>query len=160
VQVVDRFGSLIESEITDFETIVTAGDRYFFVPATQIGAVASFEASSVNADNFVREVEQEKLHIILRGRQVQVGDDLGYDGSLTIRLRSVVTSRRDREFFEYLSTADAPNTYIKSPFGDVFLAKIGVISTVRVPGVGTTDMVDLTVPYSQVFEDVVVTRTV
>lgn len=160
VQVADRFGSLIESEITDFETIVTSGDRYFFVPATPIGAVASFEASSVNADNFIREVEQEKLHIILRGRQVQVGDDLGYEGSLTIRLRSVTTSRRDREFFEYLSTADAPNTYIKSPFGDVFLAKIGVISTNRVPGVGTTDMVDLTVPYSQVFEDVVVTRTV
>lgn len=160
VQVVDRFGALIESDIDDFETIVTAGDRYYFVPATPIGAVASFEASSVNADNFIREVEQEKLHIIQRGRQIQVGDDLGYEGSLTIRLRSVTTSRRDREFFEYLSTADAPNTYIKSPFGDVFLAKIGVISTVRVPGVGTTDMVDLTVPYSQAFEDVVVTRTV
>ncbi len=160
VQVVDRFGSLIESDIDDFETIVTAGDRYYFVPATPIGAVASFEASSVNADNFVREVEQEKLHVIQRGRQIQVGDDLGYEGSLTIRLRSVLTSRRDREFFEYLSTADAPNTYIKSPFGDVFLTKIGVISTVRVPGVGTTDMVDLTVPYSQAFEDVVVTRTV
>jgi hypothetical protein len=160
VQVVDRFGSLIESEIDDFETIVTAGDRYYFVPATPIGAVASFEASSVNADNFIREVEQEKLHIIDRGRQVQVGEDMGYDGSLTIRLRSVTTSRRDREFFEYLSTADAPNTYIKSPFGDVFLSKIGPVSTVRVPGVGTTDMVDLTVPYSQVFEDVVVTRTI
>ena len=161
VQMVDRFGSLIESVIgSGFETINTAGDRYFFVPEIPIGSVASFEASSVNADNFLREVEQEKIHVIDRGRQVQVGDDLGYDGALTIRLRSVTTSRRDREWFEYLSTADAPNTYIKSPFGDVLLVKIGQISTVRMPGVGTTDMVDLTVPYSQVFTNVPVTRTV
>ncbi len=160
VQMVDRFGSLIESDITSYQTITTTGDRYFFVPETPIGAVASFEASSVNADNFLREVEQEKIHIIDRGRQVQVGDDLGYDGALTVRLRSVLTSRRDREFFEYLSTQDAPNTYLKSPFGDVLLVKIGQISTVRIPGVGTTDMVDLTIPYSQVFTDVPVTRTI
>lgn len=158
VQLADRFGSLIESNISSFQTINTVGDRYFFVPATPIGAVASFEASSVTADSFVREIEQTKLHIILRGRQVQVGDDLGYDGSLSIHLRNVVTSRRDREFFEYLSTADAPNTYIKSPFGDVICVKIGNVSANRIPGVGTVDMVDLNVPYSQVLVDVPVTR--
>ena len=158
VQLADRFGSLIESDISSFQTINTVGDRYFFVPQTPIGAIASFEASSVTADNFTREVEQTKLHVILRGRQVQVGDDLGYDGSLTIHLRNVTTSRRDREFFEYLSTQDAPNTYIKSPFGDVLCVKIGNIATTRIPGVGTVDMVDLTVPYSQVLIDAPITR--
>lgn len=160
VQLVDRFGSLLESNISSFQTIQTGGDRYFFVPEVPIGAIASFQASSVNADSFVREVEQAKLRIMLRGRQVQVGDDLGYDGSLTIRLRSVETSRRDREFFEFLSTADAPNTFIKSPFGDVVCVKIGQVSTNRIAGVGPTDMVDLSVPYSQVLTEAPITRAV
>lgn len=158
VQLVDRFGSLLESNISSFQTIQTGGNRYFFVPEVPIGAVASFEATSVNADNFVREVEQAKLRIMLRGRQVQVGDDLGYDGSLTIRLRSIETARRDREFFEFLSTADAPNTFVKSPFGDVICVKIGQVSSNRIAGVGTTDMVDMSVPYSQVLTDAPITR--
>lgn len=159
VQMVDRFGSLIESPLTGHSTITVEGDRYYFVPEIPVGAIASFEAKYVTADSFTREVEQETIHIIQRGRQVQVGDDLGYVGSFTIQLRDPASARLDREFIEYLSTPDSGNVYIRSPFGDVLYVSIGNVSTQRLAGVGTSDLADLTVPYSVVFGEVPVTRT-
>lgn len=151
VQIADRFGSLIESNISSFSTITQVGDRYFFIPEAPIGTIASFEAVGVTADGFTKEVEQETIHVIGRGRQVQIGDDLGYTGSLTIKLRGTTTARLEREFFEFLSGDDSGNVYIKSPFGDVLLVAFGNISTQRIPGASTTDMVDITVPYAEVF---------
>lgn len=159
VQMVDRFGSLIESPLEDWDTITVEGDRYYFVPEIPIGSIASFEAKYVTADSFTREVEQETIHIIQRGRQVQVGDDLGYTGSFSIQLRDPASARLDREFIEYLSTPNSGNVYIRSPFGDVLYVSIGNVSTQRLAGVGTSDLADLTVPYSVVFGEVPVTRT-
>lgn len=158
VQLVDRFGSLIESDISSFQTVNQLGDRYYFVPEVPIGLVASFEAANVTGDAFVREVEQETLHVIGRGRQVQIGDDLGYAGTLTIKLRNPSSARSDREFFEHLSSDDTGNVYIKSPFGDVLFVALGNISVNRVPGSGSADIVDLSVPYSEVFTAVTITR--
>lgn len=159
VQVADRFGSLVESNITAHSTTTQAGDRYFFVPKIPIGTIASFEASSVTGDSFIREIEQETLHVIQRGRQVQIGDDLGYSGSFSVKLRNPASARFDREFFEYMSGPNSSNVYVKSPFGDVILISIGSVSAQRLAGVGLTDMADLTVPYVEVFDDEQVTRS-
>lgn len=159
-QVVNRFSSLIESDLVAGTAVTQVGDRYYFVPEIPVGSIASFEAGSVNTDDFTAEVEQETLHIIGRGRQVQVGDDLGYSGSLTIRLRNPATARQDREFFELLSSPDVGNVYMKSPFGDVLYIRVGNIASSRQAGMGTTDMTDITVPYLEVFEEAQITRTV
>lgn len=159
VQLVDRFGSLIESDITAFSSITVVGNRYYFVPEIPIGVIASFEAAFVTADSFLKEVEQETLHVIGRGRQVQIGDDLGYTGTLSIKLRNPSSARADREFIEYLSSDDTGNVYIRSPFGDVLYVAFGNVSTSRIAGTGTSDLVDLNVPYSEVFAEAPITRT-
>lgn len=158
VQLVDRFGSLIESDITSFQSAQLTGDRYFFVPEVPIGSIASFEAANVTSDSFTHETERETLHVIGRGRQVQLGDDLGYSGSLTIRLINTATARRDREFFERLASSDTGNVYLKSPFGDVLYVAFGDPSFSRRPGSGTSDLGDLTITYVEVFGDVPITR--
>lgn len=160
VQLVDRFGSLIESNITSFTTINYIGERYYFVPEVPIGTIAAFEAAYITADGFTHEVEQETIHVKGRGRQMQVGDDLGYIGTLTVKLRNPATARRDREFFEFLSSDDAGNVWMRSPFGDVLYVAFGNVQVSRVPGVGTSDLCDLSVPYAVVFSDLRVTRTV
>lgn len=160
VQLVDRFGSLVESEITSFETATLTGDRYFIVPEVPIGAIASFEASNVVADSFAPETERETLHVVGRGRQVQIGDDLGYSGSLSIQLRNPATARRDREFIEAIASSDTGNVYLKSPFGDVLYVSFGDPSFNRRPGSGTSDLGDLSVSYVEVFGDEPITRTV
>jgi hypothetical protein len=159
-QMVNRFSSLIESNLVAGTAVTQTGNRYFFVPEIPVGSIASFEASSVNTDDFTDEVEQETLHVIGRGRQVQVGDDLGYSGSLTIRLRNPTTARQDREFFELLSSPNVGNVFMKSPFGDVLYIRLGNISSSRQAGMGTTDMADITVPYLEVFQEAQITRTV
>jgi hypothetical protein len=158
VQLADRFGSMIESDIVSMSTITLVGDRYYFVPEVPIGSIASFEAANVTADGFAKEVEQAVIHVKGRGRQVQIGDDLGYIGSLTIKLRNPATARRDREFFEFLSSDDAGNVYIRSPFGDVLYVAFGNIPTTRIAGTGLGDMADITVPYMVVFGTLPVTR--
>lgn len=159
VQVADRFGSLLESDITSYESVTSPGDRYYFVPENPIGSIASFEASNVVGDSFTREVEQNTLHVLSRGRQVQVGDDLGYTGTLTIHLRNPDTARSDREFIEYLSGSTAGNVYIRSPFGDVLYISFGNVGFSRMAGVGGgADLGDLTVPYTTVIQEVPLKR--
>lgn len=159
VQMADRFGSIIESDITSWTTVKITSDRFYFVPEVAVGTIASFQASDVTGDQFTREVEQETLHVVNRGRQVQIGDDLGYVGSLVLKLRNPATARLNREFLEAIS-AEYNRVYVKSPFGDVILMALGNIQTSRQAGYGSGDIADLTVPYSQIIEDEKITRVV
>lgn len=158
VQLVDRNGSLVESSISSPATVTITGDRFYFVPAIPIGSIASFEASSVAEDSFAREIERETLHVSGRGRQVQVGDDLGYAGSFTLRLRNPATARSDREFIELLCAEGTGRVYIRSPFGDVIHANFGNPQFARMAGVGGGDLGDLTVPYVEIYDEVPVRR--
>jgi hypothetical protein len=149
VQLAERFGSILESNITAYTTVTMVSDRYFFVPETPVGSIASFEAADIVGDGFTRDVEQETVHVKGRGKQMQIGDDLGYVGSLQIHLRNPATARMNREFLERLSYMNN-SVWIKSPFGDVILVGLGVIQTTRLAGFGSGDIVDLTVPYTEV----------
>lgn len=160
VQLADRFGSLIESNITSTFAVTLVGERYFFVPAVPVGTIASFEATGVTGDDFTRDIEQETLHVIGRGRQVQIGDDLGYSGTLTIKLRNAATVRRDREFFELISST-YNKVYIKSPFGDVVLIALGPVQTGRQAGYGGyADFSDLSLPYTEIIDEELTVRQV
>jgi hypothetical protein len=159
VQVAERFGSLLESNITSWETVNVGGDRYYFVPKDfSIGTIASFEAAGVTSDGFQMEIERETLHVKGRGRQVQVGDNLGYSGTLGIHLRNPDTVRQDRQFFEYVAQLGT-QLYIKSPFGDVVLCSIDTPQVSRIGGVGPTDMVDMTIQYVQIYDDEEIIRS-
>jgi hypothetical protein len=158
VQVADRFGSLLESDLGTPDTVISPGDRYYFVPEVPVGTIASFEASFVTGDSFTLDIEQATLHVLGRGRQVQVGDDLGYSGTLIIKLRNPEAARGDREFLEYLAGNKAGNLYIRSPFGDVIYVSLGNPSFTRLGGVGNTDLGDLTIPYTTVYQPALPTR--
>jgi hypothetical protein len=128
------------------------------VPEVNIGGIASFQAAGVTGDNFTRDIEQETLHVIGRGRQMQVGDDLGVSGTFTIQLRNPTNARRDREFFELIS-GQYNKVYYKNPFGDVVLVALGVVSTTRQAGYGGyADFADLSVPYMQIIDETLPAR--
>lgn len=158
VQLADRFGSLIESNLVSGSFITLAADRYYFVPMVLIGGIASFEANNVTGDTFSRDVEQETIHVKGRGRQVQIGDDLGYSGTLVIKNRNPTTARRDRQFFELVS-AEYNSVYVKNPFGDVVLVALGVVSSTRQAGYGgSADIVDISLPYTEIIDEALTIR--
>lgn len=158
VQLADRFGSLIESNPTTPVTTQMASDRYFFVPSVPIGTIASYEAMNVTDDNWTDEVEQQTLHILNRGRQVQVGDDLGATGTLTIQLRGP-NARADREFIQRLASSKTINVWMKNPFGDVKYVKFANMSVKFLSGTGQTEMSDMTIPYVEVIRPAQLTRS-
>lgn len=157
VQVADRFGSIVESPISSFSTVTSPSDRYYFIPTIPIGTIAAYQATNVNDDSYMDEVESATLHVINRGRQVQVGDDLGAIGTLTIQLRGANT-RVDREFLQRLASSKNLGTWMKNPFGDVRLVKFGNIQVKVIPGTGLLEMSDLTIPYTEVATDAPITR--
>ena len=159
VQVVDRFGSIIESPISSFTTVTSPSDRYYFIPTVPIGTIAAYEASNVIDDNYTDEVENETLHILDRGRQVQVGDDLGATGTLQIQLRNPVSARGDRQFLQRLASTKNLGVWMKTPFGDVRCVKFLPIQVRYLAGTGTTELSDLTIPYVEIITDPSITRS-
>lgn len=160
VQLVDRFGSLIESPVSTFSSTTQVSDNYYLVPTVSIGGIASFQMLGVVADAFGRDVEQETLHVVGRGRQIQIGDDLGYSGTLTLKGRNPSRARSDREFLETVASL-YNSAYLKNPFGDVFLVALGNVQSARAAGYGgTADFVDITVPYTQIIDESLVARQV
>lgn len=158
VQVADRFGSVVESPLGTFSTVTVASDRYYFIPTVPVGTIAAYQAGNVTDDSYTDEVESETLHVIGRGRQVQVGDDLGVTGTLTIQLRGTNT-RLDREFLQRLASGKNLGTWMKTPFGDVRLVKFGNVQVKLIPGTGLNEMSDLTIPYTEVITDPSITRS-
>lgn len=159
VQLADRFGSQIESNITSYSTVTLPSDRYFFIPSIPVGTIASYEASNVTDDSWTEEVEQNTLHIIGRGRQVQVGDNLGAIGTLTIQLRGA-GARADREFLQRLASPKVINIWMKNPFGDVKYVKFLNAQVKFISGTGQTEMSDLSIPYVEVISPAAIIRTV
>lgn len=158
VQTADRFGSVIESPLTTTTTVTSPGDRYYFIPEVPIGTIASYEAGNITDDSYTDEIESNVLHVIGRGRQVQIGDDLGVSGTLTIQLRNPAGNRPDKEFFQRLASSKNLGVWMKNPFGDVRLVKLQNVGVKLIPGTGPVEMSDLTVPYIQVFADPPITR--
>lgn len=144
--------SVIDSGLTTFVTTTLPSNRYFFVPLEVIGGINTYEAFNVTVDGFTEDLEEQVVQIVNRGRQVQIGDDLGTSGSMTIQLRSVSNARADREFFQYLARNSLP-VYMKTPFGDIFLIKFSPIPVARMAGVGQSDMSDLTLGYTEVVDE-------
>jgi hypothetical protein len=149
-QTVERFGSLIDSAIGSFTTVVMPGDRYVFVPDVAIGSIASFEAKNVTADGYTDGIEQATLLVVDRGNQMQLGSATGIVGSLNIQLRDTVSAPGDKQFFIYLAK-NRVGCYMKTPFGDVLYVKFAPPAVTRISGVGPADLSDLTMAYTQVY---------
>lgn len=158
VQTADRFGSVIESPLASISNVISTASRYYFIPQVPIGTIASYEAGNITDDSYTDEVESNTIHVVGRGRQVQIGDDLGVSGTLTIQLRNPAGNRPDREFIQYLASSKNLGTWMKNPFGDVKLVKFQNVQVKLIAGTGQTEMSDLTVNYVEVFTDPVVTR--
>ena len=104
---------------------------------------------NVTADSNTLEYEKEVIHLIGRGRHMDRGDRLGYDGSLTFQVRQSEVVSEIRLQLEDLYDTDA-QCYLRTPFGKVFPVALGDPSWTALPGTGLAEMGDVTIPYSEV----------
>lgn len=130
-------------------------DYWLIDPVTEI----ALRLYVVTADSYTDEYEEETMHLIGRGRHVEMGDRLGYSGSLSGQYWDfpgdssheipAQTAREQRLRLEALK-ADRNVLYLRNPFGDIFQVTAGNIQIDRTPGVGQREYATYTIPYQEV----------
>lgn len=152
-QVVEKFGSLQESNITPGVAGLPESEGYWLLdPTPEDEMFAAFRLFSVTADNYSPKYEEAEQQIIGRGRRVDRGDYLGIEGSLTCQLRDSheSTARQKKQRLEAIKK-EARNLYLRTPFGDTWFVNVGDLEIERIAGTGLAEHCDVTIPYKEVY---------
>lgn len=157
-QVATRSGSLLESSVGYYinsNGSETAEQRYFDIDLNYYWIINSDQPElsirliGVTDDSSTLEYESSEYTIIGRGRHVDYGDRLGYKGTLNFQIRDVVRPSPLRLKIEALRAAQ--ETYhLRTPFGRLFKIALGNLGWAPMAGVGTAEMGDMSIPYSEV----------
>lgn len=146
-----RSGLVLESVINPTpDSINAAGTHYWLI--NPYDESNNLKIDHVVEDNFTDEFDEEALIIIGRGRKVNQGTRHGYSGTLTAQLRDDPneTARSKRLRLQTIKSA-LTNYYLRNPFGDMYVVSLSNLSFSRVAGVGSSEFVDVTIPYMEVF---------
>jgi hypothetical protein len=145
-----RSGIVLESPKATTQSVVVEGGHYWLINPND--ETDNVRLSHVTGDSFTDEYEEASMVIIGRGRKVNHGTRLGYAGTLTVQLRDddFGTARSKRVHLQMLKDART-SYYMRTPFGDLFEVSLGNLGFGRVAGVGTSEYLDVTIPYAEVF---------
>lgn len=153
-QLVDRFGDQIPS-VSTIATGQPKSDGYWFIiPGNESSIPDAFRLSNVTADAYTDEYEKEIFNVIDGGRKVDQGQHLGLTGSLTAQLRDSLgqSARQKKHRLEIMKQDSVSQFYMRTPFGDLYRCYVNDLQVSRIAGVGTSEFVDVTVPYLEVGE--------
>jgi hypothetical protein len=108
----------------------------------------------VTADSYTDEYEKEIFTVIGGGRKVDQGQHLGLKGTLTAQLRDSVgqSARQKKQRLEVMKLNSVSQFYMRTPFGDLYRCYVDDLQVSRIAGVGTSEFVDVQVPYMEVGE--------
>lgn len=150
-QTANRSGITLESAPPSSPaTVQTISTYYWLLHPTD--PTKNFLLSNVTADSYTDIVESETYTVIGRGRRTDYGTDIGIAGSLTAQVRdkSGFTARQQKQLLEAMKRERI--TYqLRTPFGDIYNISMGDIGVSRIAGTGTSEFVDVTVAYTEVF---------
>lgn len=153
-QTTNVFGSIKESSNLTPTYVFPVSDGYWLIdPTPEDILFSAFKLSNVTEDAYSDNYEEEAIQIIGRGRHFDRGDNFGIEGSLTAQLRNTgnTTARVKKLRIEKIKS-EARSLFLRTPFGDTWYVNIGQIGIARVAGVGLNEFVDVSVPYSEVYE--------
>ena len=152
VRVTDESGNLVESAKDPIHAAIPNSDHYWLIHPQNSSLTVLL--NNVESEEVEDEEEKETMHLIGRGRKVDLGDFLGVKGSLsaTIRDRVFPDGRSGREQLRKIKSLKESQSlvYLRNPFGDVWPVKLGAISFTRESGVGVREFGSLTIPYEEV----------
>lgn len=152
-QIVNRDGQEIESANTDDAiTVQPISEGYWLInPTTDNMSADAFKLSLVVGDSFTDEQEEAEFTVIGRGRVVNKGQLLGYNGTLDVRLRNTdgTSARQKRLRLKSIKEAET-SLWLRNPFGDIFRVNVSDLSISRIAGVGLSEFCDVSIPYKEV----------
>lgn len=138
-------GVVTEDSKNNIRYTTPADDQYWLIHPFDSSLTMALPLAT--SESFSYEREEESMNLIGKGRKVDQGALLGVIGSLTIDFRV----RAEYKRFMKLWT-NGSWIFKRNPFGDVDKVVIKKPTMDRVPGVGTREMLIVTLPYEGVFE--------
>lgn len=110
-------------------------------------------AMKVNDHGFKDNVEREVSNIMGRGRHVNMGTRLGYDGSFTAQLRGVEgePTLAKNTLIDFYQNTD--RLYLRSAYDMLIRVSIDSPDFKELAGTGENQMLDVTVNYEEVYSD-------
>jgi hypothetical protein len=149
-QVADRSGLTFESAIAPTSSPAAAvGEQYWLMdPVDPRNNLLLF---NVTADEFTDSVEQEDYLVIGRGMRTDYGTDIGVAGTLSAQIRDKYELTAADQFAQ-LQKIRRQRSYflLRNPFGQMIQVSLGNLSASRLPGVGRSAYMDVSIPYQQV----------
>lgn len=125
------------------------GEHYWFIDSTNPD-LDSLRLEHVTSDGFSEEYEEDTLLLIGRGRKKDQGERWGFTGTLSAQLRNRGGLTPKQQVYALQQLKERQGfVWLRNPFGDVYKIGLGDLSYSRVPGVGTTPFIDVSIPYEE-----------
>jgi hypothetical protein len=148
-QTAGRFGAVLESPIVQTESRVVEGSHYWLI--NPYNESDNMRLSNVTDDGYTDEYEEADIILIGRGRKTNQGTRIGYNGTLTAQLRDDESSTARSKRIRLQAIRASQTAYLlRNPFGDILQVSLSNLQISRIPGVGTAEFVDVTIPYKEV----------
>ncbi|QBP30303.1 minor tail protein [Gordonia phage Jormungandr] len=149
-QVVMLYGALVESLPDEYGEIVQVQSSHYWLISPN-NEELNTKLYHITDDKYVSKLESSSHDIIGGGTRFNFGKPIGIEGSLSgsIKGGSPVTVKQARERIERIQT-EMQWCYLRDPFGNYTKVALGEISIGRIPGVGTSEFVDIEIPYTEV----------
>lgn len=151
-QVVGLGVQAVESDTDTPVSCYPVSDGYWLIEPDEVSlGPTAFKLKNVTGDTFTDEQESEVFTVIGRGRVANKGEDLGFNGSLTVKVRDNIDniSRVQNQRIKAIQNS-GKQVWLRNPFGDVLRVDVSGIQYVRIAGVGKSEFTDVTIPYMEV----------
>ena len=149
-QVVMLYGAFVESLQDEFgEVLQVQSSHYWLVVPNK--EELNTKLYHITDDKYTSKVESNSHVIMGGGTRFVYGGPVGMEGSLSGQIKgaSPITVKQARERIERIQF-EMTWCYLRDPFGNYTKIAIGEVSIGRIPGVGTSEFVDIEIPYYEV----------
>ncbi|UTN91186.1 minor tail protein [Gordonia phage PokyPuppy] len=149
-QVVMLYGALVESLPDEHSEALQIQSSHYWLISPEDESLNT-KLYHITDDKYVRKVEKSRHTIIGGGERFNFGKPIGIEGTLSGQIKggSPVTVRQARERIERMQL-EMNYCYLRDPFGNYTKIVIDDVSIGRIAGVGTSEFVDIEIPYIEV----------
>lgn len=150
-QVVMLYGALVESLQDEYGDVLQVQSSHYWLIVPDREELNS-KLYHVTDDKYSSKIESNQYNIMQGGGTRMVyGAPIGIDGSLSAQIKggSPLKVKEMRERIQRIQF-EMHWCYLRDPFGNYTKVALGEISIGRIPGVGTSEFVDIEVPYTEV----------
>lgn len=149
-QVVMLYGALVESLQDEFGDVLQVQSSHYWLIVPDNEALNT-QLYHITDDKYTSKIESSSHTIMGGGTRFVYGAPVGMEGTLTGQIKgaSPVSVKQARERIERIQF-EMTWCYLRDPFGNYTKVALGEISIGRIPGVGTSEFVDIEIPYTEV----------